>query len=89
MENQQALVDWWKTAEPTAKDDKILVSAAGLYGGRMALRLTALVPAMMGLIYLGLILYFRSKGGYKPQTLVSPKEEAEMMVGGVAGPAEF
>jgi MFS family permease len=89
VQNQQALVDWWKTAEPTAEADKGLVAQASLFGGRMALRLTAFVPATMALIYLGLILYFQTKGGYKPQKLVTPKEEAEMMVGGVAGPAEY
>jgi MFS family permease len=89
VENQRALVDWWKGAEPTASADKSLVSEASLHGGRMALRLTAFVPMTMAVIYLGMILYFKSKGGYRPQKLVSRKEEAEMMVGGVAGPAEF
>jgi MFS family permease len=89
LEDQKKLVDWWKAAEPTSADDKKLVTAATLDGSRMALKLTALVPATMAVIYLLMILYFKTKGGYKAQILVSKHEEAEMMVGGVAGPAEF
>jgi hypothetical protein len=43
----------------------------------------------MALIYLGMILYFRTKGGYRPKEIISKHEEAEMMAGGVAGPAEY
>jgi MFS family permease len=87
--SQQKLVDWWETVKVSAKQDKALVTDATLYGGRMALKLTALVPAIMALIYLGLILYFKSKGGYKPQILITKHEEAELMVGGSVGPAEY
>ena len=38
---------------------------ASIYGGQAALRWTALVPLLMALGYLSLILYFRSRGGYK------------------------
>jgi MFS family permease len=41
-----------------------VVGAADLFGGKMALRYTALVPATMAICYLILILYFRSIGGY-------------------------
>ncbi len=87
--DQQKLVDWWAGARGSAEGDKALVTAASLFGSRMALKLTAAVPALMALIYLGLILYFKTQGGYRPQILVSAKEEAEMMAGGVAGPAEY
>lgn len=40
------------------------VAAADLYGGRMALKLTALVPATMAVCYLLVILFFRARGGY-------------------------
>jgi MFS family permease len=86
---QQALVDWWDKAKLTADHDKPLVSEAGLFGGRTALKLTALVPAVMALIYLGMILHFKSRGGYRPQMLISKHEEALLMTGGVSGPAEF
>jgi MFS family permease len=87
--NQQKLVDWWETAKVSAATDKDLVTGASLYGGRMALRLTAVVPAMMALIYLGMILYFKTKGGYRAQELISKHEEALLMTGGSVGPAEF
>jgi MFS family permease len=87
--NQQKLVDWWESAKATAAEDKGLVTDAGLYGGRMALKLTAIVPATMAMIYLAMILYFKARGGYRAQELISKHEEAEMMVGGIAGPAEF
>jgi MFS family permease len=41
------------------------VHAADLDGGRGALKTTALVPATMALLYLGLIVYFKATGGYK------------------------
>jgi MFS family permease len=90
IDQQQKLVNWWNNeAQPTAEEDKKLVTAASLYGGRMALKLTALVPLVMAVLYLGMILYFKMKGGYRPQVVISKHEEAELMAGGVAGPAEF
>jgi len=62
---QEKLVAWWQVAKTTADSDKKLVSAAGLHGGRMALKLTSFVPLMMAALYLLLILYFRARGGYK------------------------
>jgi MFS family permease len=50
---------------PQEKTDKPLVVAANLEGGRMALKVTAAVPLTMAVLYLGLILYFKSKGGYR------------------------
>lgn len=86
---QQALVDWWAGAKATATADQTLVRGATLFGSRMALKLTAYVPAAMAVIYLGLILFFKAKGGYHPKEVVSKHEEALMMSGGIAGPAEF
>lgn len=63
--NVKKLADWWATAKTTAEADKKPVSTAGVEGGKMALKLTAYVPAMMALCYLLLILYFKSQGGYK------------------------
>ncbi len=42
-----------------------LVGESDLHGGRMALRYTALVPAVMAICYLLLIFYFQTIGGYK------------------------
>ncbi|MEO6182826.1 MAG: MFS transporter [Verrucomicrobiota bacterium] len=64
--NHEALAGWWATAQASAEKDATPVGAATLEGGRKALKLTAAVPALMAVIYFLLILYFRSKGGYKP-----------------------
>jgi MFS family permease len=62
---QQALVDWWSQAQASAATDKPLVEAAGLFGGRQALTLTALVPAAMFACYALLLGWFRMRGGYQ------------------------
>ncbi|MCH8046077.1 MAG: MFS transporter [Planctomycetes bacterium] len=63
------LSKWWKENEKYAEDDKKPVKDAGIFGGRMALRWTAVVPLAMAVGYLLLILYFRSKGGYKQEDI--------------------
>ena len=67
--NHTGLKKWWDGASAFAKaepaKDAEKVKAAGLYGGRMALKLTAIVPAILGVGYLLLILFFKAKGGYK------------------------
>jgi hypothetical protein len=45
-------------------EDREPVKAANVYGSRMALKLTAAVPAAMFVGYLALVLYFASRGGY-------------------------
>jgi hypothetical protein len=62
---QQALVDWWSRAQASAATDKPLIEAAGLFGGRQALALTALVPAAMFACYALLLGWFRMRGGYQ------------------------
>ncbi len=63
--NHEALSAWWQSAKATAERDRGPVNAATLEGGRMALKVTAAVPALMAVLYLLLILYFKSQGGYK------------------------
>jgi MFS family permease len=89
IENQRELVEWWNVAKTTAETDKKLVAKATLFGSRMALKLTAAVPATMAVIYLCLILYFRTQGGYRPKILLKPHEEAELVTGGAPGASEF
>jgi MFS family permease len=63
---QKTLVDWWtSSAGPEAAADKPLVEAAGLFGGRQALKLTAFVPATMFVCYALLLAWFATRGGYK------------------------
>jgi MFS family permease len=56
---------WWANAEPYAPQDRPPITEAELFGGQMALKLTALVPATMAVLFLCLIMYFRMRGGYK------------------------
>jgi MFS family permease len=70
--DQQKIAAWWETglagknpAKDYADQDAGPIGEAGLYGGRMALRWTALVPATMAVLYLLLIIYFMLQGGYK------------------------
>lgn len=69
--SHSALVAWWGTPDnpesalSKAAEDAAPVKAATLEGGRMALKLTAAVPAIMAILYLLLIGYFKTIGGYK------------------------
>ena len=45
------------------------------HGSRQALRLTAIVPVLMGVGFLALLLYYRSQGGYKVITLGGDEDE--------------
>ncbi|MGQ0634612.1 MAG: MFS transporter [Planctomycetaceae bacterium] len=70
------------------QQDKGPVLEAEIYGGRMALKWTAAVPAAMAVGYLILVLYFRAQGGYKVEVLHGQKPEGEHYTGGVEGPVE-
>jgi MFS family permease len=59
------------------------VHDSDLQGGRVALKITALVPTTMAICYLLLIAYFKATGGYKALH-VSGEEET----GGIEGPME-
>ena len=71
----KTLINWWETAKDHQPEDELLVNSAVLHGGRMALKLTALVPLMMALLYGLLALYFRSTGGYKVEQLAAEQSE--------------
>ncbi len=65
-EDQNKLVLWWDTkGQKYANHDAKPIDEAGIYGGQMALLLTAFVPATMAVLYLFLILYFKLTGGYQ------------------------
>ncbi|HTA31635.1 MAG TPA: hypothetical protein VK731_14170, partial [Candidatus Cybelea sp.] len=49
----------------TAAEDKPIVTAAELHGSKMALRITARIPIIQAILLLCILLYFKSKGGYK------------------------
>mgnify|MGYP003574942893 CR=1 FL=1 len=68
-----------RAKEPSARTPaEKQVHDADLYGGRTAMKVTAAVPALMAVLYLLLIVYFRMKGGYKAVHL-----EGEKVTGGV------
>ena len=50
-------------------DEKAAVDAADRESKHDALRTIAILPMIMFVVYLGLILWFRSRGGYKPVVL--------------------
>ncbi|TWU20203.1 Major Facilitator Superfamily protein [Novipirellula galeiformis] len=52
--------DWWQTNKGYAPVDAAPTSEAALYGSRMAIRATALVPAAMAILYLILIFCFKA-----------------------------
>jgi MFS family permease len=76
--NLAALAAWWEGAKQHVDTDKPRVEEAGVYGGRQALKLTALIPATMAVGYLLLVLYFRMRGGYKAVHLDSSGREFEV-----------
>jgi hypothetical protein len=75
FEEQAANEAWWEDAKQYADEDQEPVTEAGFYGGKQALKLTAYVPATMAVCYLILILYFKSKGGYRPVSVAEAEEE--------------
>lgn len=87
-----ALNAWWTENKPANeeqyKEDKKVVEEANIFGGRMALKVTAAIPATMGLCYLILVIYFQSQGGYKQVVLHGEESETEQYTGGVEGPVE-
>ena len=54
-----------------------------------ALMMVAIFPCIMFASYIGLILYFQTRGGYKPKILITQAEEDALMTGGAEGPAEM
>ncbi len=66
------IAKWWADqGKPNRAEDQKPVVEAGLFGGRMALQLTAAVPATMAVLYLLLLLYFKSTGGYKKEVVLT------------------
>lgn len=63
--NLTALSNWWDDAKPHAEADRPLVTSARLFGGRVALRWTAIVPFTMAIGFGLLFLYFKASGGYR------------------------
>ena len=58
----------------TPTDDEKAVQAAFIEGDRRTLKADSFIPAAMAVIYLLLIVYFKSIGGYKPVAIEEQKE---------------
>jgi MFS family permease len=63
--NTAALSAWWASAKATAAEDKPIVTAAELHGDRMAMRTTAVLPIVQAVLLLSILIYFKTRGGYK------------------------
>jgi hypothetical protein len=74
-----------KTAS-LSEDQKKQIAEAGTGSAKGALRNMAKFPAFMLLCYLGLIVYFRSRGGYRAEVLTGHEAQPEKFTGGVPGP---
>jgi MFS family permease len=81
QDNKAALVPPKGAPTDTVTPTSATVLDANNYGGRQALKVTALVPATMAVCYLLLVLFFAATGGYKPLHLETSGQE-------VAGPTE-
>lgn len=86
MEAVKKTEQWWQSAQAYQETDKSLVQEARIYGGQMALILTALVPLTMAFGYLILVIYFRATGGYQAESLRTHEPEGEEFTGGVEAP---
>ncbi len=65
--------DWWQANKSYSTEDAEPVAEATLYGSRMALRVTALVPLTMAVLYLILIVAFKSPE-HRDESLVEELE---------------
>jgi hypothetical protein len=80
----QVAVEKMPAGSPEAK----LAADAQSLGYRMAFRWVSILPAALIVIFSGVILYDRARGGYKPEVLMSREEEDELFAGGVQGAVE-
>jgi len=68
---------------PVKTDTHKAVVSADQAGDRKTLRTDSYIPATMAVIYLLILLYFKSIGGYKPASM-----DMERFTGGIDGPME-
>jgi MFS family permease len=68
LEERRAKKETIKPEEELTAQDKALL-AADIKGDRLTLVADSAIPALMALIYLGILLYFKGIGGYKPVSI--------------------
>ncbi|QDV30903.1 Major Facilitator Superfamily protein [Planctopirus ephydatiae] len=76
-----------KKPDQRTEDDKIVV-AASISGDRKTLVADSAIPATMAAIYLCLMIYFKSIGGYRPLTLKDLSSKDNVHTGTDLGTAE-
>jgi len=69
-------------------EDKSTVTAIDARSKQGTLRKIAILPTIMCAIYIGLIVYFQSRGGYTAQVLTGHAAEDEKFTGGLRAPME-
>lgn len=69
-------LDEANTAENRTPEQEAIV-AAGQAGDRMTLKADSAIPAAMAVVYLLILIYFKTIGGYKPVTIDETPEEHE------------
>ena len=74
--------------ESLSEDDKTIVDNVVIDAKQGTLSKIAVLPAIMCVCYVGLIFFFRSRGGYKAEVLAGHAAEDEKFTGGVEGPVE-
>lgn len=62
--------------------------AAERVGFSMAFRWVSILPGILVVVFGAIVLWDKSRGGYRPEILLSRKEHEELMTGGVEGPIE-
>ena len=75
-----------KKKDALPADQQAKITSIDVAAKKNALATVAILPCIMFACYAALILYFKAKGGYKPQILITEKEEALLMAGGAPAP---
>jgi MFS family permease len=73
-------------SDESAKGLYTIADAAQQVGFREAFRTVAILPTILVVIFGAIWIYDWSRGGYKPEVLLSEKEEEELLGGGAEGP---
>jgi hypothetical protein len=74
---QQGVTDPERALERLTPEQRI-VHEASIEGDRRTLRADSFIPVLMALIYLGLLVYFKGIGGYRPVTIDTQQERGEV-----------
>lgn len=71
-----------------SQSDKDIITAIDAQSKQSTLAKIAVLPTIMCLCYIGLIVYFQSKGGYQAEVLIGHGAEDEKFTGGLRAPME-